>query len=277
MFQNGDPAGFSNLIGRDTWDVVAPQVLGLFPAIARQIHRGDVKQADALAVRYVHVPSLFEGKISFDDKVKQGYDDKELDSSKVPAASLAVTRSVVAFTDAFRDTPAFDLTPIHKDGFLTSATGQLRWKQGQQPASGFFTMNTDGTKGVVGFAAGQTCDLGEITIQPKSRFSAIYVTAQEKDKTIGTSRKLLIVAMARARNTGMELNAEENQILRKGAGPIMLEPVVAEISVRRPGNAKVVVLDHDGQRTDRSLPTEAGRFTVDGKRDKTPYYLIEWN
>ena len=50
------------------------------------------------------MPSLFEGRLSFDDRVAQGYDDKELDSSKVPARSLAVARSVVAFTDAVRRT-----------------------------------------------------------------------------------------------------------------------------------------------------------------------------
>jgi hypothetical protein len=44
-----------------------------------------------VAVRNVHAPSVFQGKLGFDDKVKQGYDEKELDSSKVPAQVLSVS------------------------------------------------------------------------------------------------------------------------------------------------------------------------------------------
>ncbi len=58
MFQNRDNGQFSPVIGRDQWDVTAPQVLGLFPAVARQVHRGDVKESELTATRYVHVPSL---------------------------------------------------------------------------------------------------------------------------------------------------------------------------------------------------------------------------
>ncbi len=34
LFQNRDSGGFSDRIGRDRWDVTAPQVLGVFPAVA---------------------------------------------------------------------------------------------------------------------------------------------------------------------------------------------------------------------------------------------------
>jgi len=274
MFQNGDSAGFSRALGGHTWDVAAPQVLGVFPAVARHIHRGDVKESDLLAVRNVHMPSLFAGKIGFDEKVVQGYDDKEIDGDKVPARALAVARTVVAFTDAWKETPAFDLTPYRKDGFLVSSTGQLRWKEGQNKTDGFFTMNTDGTKAVVGFASGQVCDLGDVAIKPESRFAAIYVTAQGKDGTISKAERLLVVAMARARNSGMKMNEAGDQLLDKGKAPVLLEPVKAAITIRRPGNPKVILLDHDGNRTDKTLPVSNGAFAIDGARDQTPYYLI---
>jgi hypothetical protein len=275
LFQNGDRGTFSDLIGRDQWDAVAPQILGLFPAIARQIHRGDVKESQVTAERNVNVPSLFQGKLSFDDVVKQGYDAKQLDSSKVPADSLAVARDVVAFTDKYEDTPVFHLDPYQKDGELVSSTGQLRWKPGNDPASGFFTINTDATKAVIGFAAGHECRFGDVTIRPKSRFCALYITAQQKNKTIGDSKKLLIVAVARARNTGMELNPEENRVLAKGHPPILMEPVKAEITLKNLGRAKLVFLDHDGRRTPHEIQIEGGPIEIDGARDKTPYYLLE--
>jgi len=220
------------------------------------------------------MPSLLAGKIGFDEKVVQGYDDKEIDGDKVPARALAVARAVVAFTDTWKETPVFDLKPYEKDGFLVSSTGHLRWKEGQNKTDGFFTMNTDATKAVVGFAAGQTCSLGDVTIKPESRFAAIYVTAQGKDETISSAKRLLVVAMARARNTGMKMNEAGDQLLDKGKAPILLEPVKASITIRRPGNPRVIPLDHDGNRTDKTLPVSNGTFAIDGARDQTPYYLI---
>jgi hypothetical protein len=222
MFQNRDNGAFSDRIGRDQWDVTAPQVLGAFPAVARHIHRGDVQEADVVVARNVHLMSLFEGRLSFDDRVVQGYDDKELDSSKVPARALAAARSVVAFTDKYTDTPVFDLKPYQRDGQLVSATGQLRWQEAAGACRGFFTIDTPGTKAVVGFAAGRKCELGRVTIEPQTNFGAIYVTARQRDQTIESSRELLIVALARARNTGMKFSPDGKKLLAAGRAPISL-------------------------------------------------------
>jgi len=276
MFQNGDTAAFSAIVGRQPWDVTAPQVLGVFPAVARHIHRGDVTESETLAALNVHVPSLFEGKLGFGDKMVQGYDDKELDNDKVSARTLAVARCAVAFTDEFKETPAFDLAPHTRDGQLVSTTGQLRWKEGGRGPSGYFTMDTPGTKAVVGFAEGQKCELGGVTIEPQSRFGAIYVTAREKDKTVETAAELLVVAIARARNTGMKFSPSGDRMLAKGEGPIVMEPVKARIALGRAGTPKVIALDHDGKPTEAVVPVENGAFTIDGARDKTPYYLVRY-
>ena len=44
LFQNQDAGGFSAEIGRQRWNVAAPNVLGVFPAVARQVLRGDVAE-----------------------------------------------------------------------------------------------------------------------------------------------------------------------------------------------------------------------------------------
>jgi len=277
MFQNGDNGAFSERLGRSPWDVTAPQVLGVFPAVARQIHRGDVRQGDPPAVRNVHVPSLFDGKLSFDDKVVQGYDDKELDSSTVPARSLAATRSVIAFTDEYQETPALAMKPYEKDGSLASATGQLRWTESDGKSGGLFTMDTPGTKAVVGFAQGKTFELGAVTIEPQGRFGAIYVTARRPDDVVESSRDLLVVAIGRARNTGMKVSPDGAILLAPGKGPILMEPVKARITIRRQGVPRVSVLDHDGKATGRTIPAEGGVLTIDGARDRTPYYRVQYD
>lgn len=276
MFQNRDNGGFSDRIGRDRWDVTTPQVLCLFPAVARQVFRGDVEESQVTARRYVHVPSLFEGKIGFDDKTIQQYDVKAFDSDRVPARTLAVARSVVEFTNVYRDTPEFDLSRYEKDGWLSSTSGQLRWKPGSSKMDGCFTIDTDATQAVVGFSKDRTFELGNVTIQPKNRFSAIYVTAQEPNEDIRSSQRILLVAVARARNTGMKLNEAEDQILDRGGNPILMETVKAVITLKRPGRPEVHLLDHDGIRTPKTLPVQNNTFEIDGTRDKTCYYLITY-
>ncbi|MBI5799730.1 MAG: beta-galactosidase [Verrucomicrobia bacterium] len=274
LFQNGDSAAFSKQLGGSAWDAMAPQILGAFPAIARQVLRGDVKQSGLVAVRNVHVPSLFEGRLGFEDKVAQGYDDKELDSSAVPARALAAARCTVKFTERFEETSLFNLQPFEQDGFIVSSTKQLRWKERGGTTTGYFTMNTDGTKAVVGFAQGQACQLGEVIITPESRFAAIYVSAPEKEGKVSTSRRLLITALARARNTGMKFNVSGDDLLGRGQGPVLMEPVKATITLAGRRVASVRLLDHDGRRTENFLLVASGRITLDGARDRTPYYEL---
>jgi len=275
IFQNGNSGTFSSVVARRPWDACVPQVQGVFPAVARHVLRGDITQSPVTATRFVHVPSLEDGKLGTWDEVTQTHDVKTFGSDKVPVQALAAARVIVDFTDEYRDTPAFDIKPYEKDGTVVSATKQLRWTQGKSKMDGFFTINTDATKAVVGFADKQVCKLGQVTIKPQSRFAAIYVIAQEKDKDINTSGKLLIVAIARARNTGMKI-IDDLRLLNKGQAPILLEPVKAEITVKKQGNPVVHVLDHAGCRTGKTLKPTGGTFTIDGARDKTCYYLIEY-
>ncbi|GAB6187803.1 hypothetical protein JCM17478_33050 [Thermopirellula anaerolimosa] len=275
MFQNGDDGGFSKRLGRQQWDVTAPQVLGVFPAVARQVLRGDVIESDRVVSRNVHIPSLFEGKLGFEDRVVQGYDAKELSGSQVPAEALAAARCVVTFTDAFRPTPPFDFSPYLRDGAIVASTGRLVWREGDANGGGCITINTPATKAAVGFFRGEVFDLGEVVLAPRSRFGAVYVTARERDGTLTGSRELLITAMARARNTNAKVSPDGARLLVPGEGPVRMEPVSAEITIRRQGKIRVLVLDQAGQETGRELPVERGRFTIDGARDRTPYYLVE--
>jgi len=275
MFQNRDDGGFRNEIGKDRWEVTAPQVLGVFPAVARQVLRGDVRESDELATRYVHMPSMHQGKLGFEDRVTQQHDVKTFNSDKVPARTMAVARSVVAFTDQYRQTPAFDISPYKRGDALVSTTEQLRWKEGASKLDGFFTVDTDATKAVVGFANGRRCELDCVTITPQCRFGAVYVSAQEKDKNIASSDNLLVVAVARARNTGMRVYSD-CRLLDRGTAPVVMEPVKATIAIRKTGHPTVHVLDHDGCRTGKTLPISDGAFDIDGARDKTCYYLVSY-
>lgn len=276
IFQNRDHGGFAPKIGADRWEATAPQVLAVFPAVSRQVLRGDVKESEAAAIRKVHAPSLFEGRLGFDDRMAQGYDDKELDSRQTPMRTLAVVRNAVAFTSEFAETPAFDLQPYYRDGQWVSATGQLRWREAAGGSGGYFSMDTAGTKAVVGFANGGKFELGGVTIEPQSRFAAIYLTARGRAQTLESSAEWLIVASARARNTGMKFSPAGDRLLMAGVPPVLMEPVKARITIRKPGAFQVIPLDHDGRPTARALSVANGVVEIDGARDKTPYYLVKF-
>jgi hypothetical protein len=269
MFQNSDEGGFSERLG-ETWNIMTPQSLGLFPAVARQVRRGDVKAATLTASRNVHIPSLHAGRLGFDDQAKQAGDVKEADSATIPARTLAVARCTVAFTERFEETKPFDLVPFQKDGALVSSTGELAWREGTE---GCITINTAATKAVVGWAGGRTYQLGEIAITPKTPFAAIYVTAVGRDEDLRSAKRVLVTAIARARNTGMKISG--GRMLTKGEAPILAEPVAAEIVINRPGTPTVHALDLCGRRV-ALLSVSAGRFVFDGAQTKTAYYEISW-
>ena len=72
----------------------------------------------------------------------------------------------------------------------------------------------------------------------------------------------------------MVFGPEGNTLLEVGRGPIVMEPVQAGITVEGRDIAAVYVLDHDGRRTDVTLPVTGGRFEIDGRRDKAVYYEV---
>lgn len=275
LFQNKDDGRFSSEIKQGGWHFTDPNVMGIFPAVSRQVLREDVKESSLIAPRYVHVPSLHKAKLDFLGEIKQEHDVKSFNSDKVPGRALAVARCPVEFTDEYTLTLAFDLTPYTRDGGLVSSTDELFWKEGQATLDGYFTINTEGTKAVVGFANGQTCELGDVTIKPHSRFGAIYVTAAGPEETLADADRIIISAVARARNTGMKIIGDDT-LLEQGKGPVVMEPVKAEITLERKGRPTVTALDHNGEKTKIELPVKSGTFTIDGAQYKTCYYLVEY-
>jgi hypothetical protein len=73
----------------------------------------------------------------------------------------------------------------------------------------------------------------------------------------------------------MKFGPTGNDLLERGRGPVLMEPVRAELRFRRPNGIRVTALDHDGCRTETRVAVRDGVFVVDGAQDRTPYYLIE--
>jgi hypothetical protein len=275
LFQNGDDGRLSAQIGRERWDAMAPQVAGIFPAVARQVRRGDVDESELEAVLKVFPERLAAGEVGYVDRTEQVGDRKVFGTDKVPAGALAVARCVVEFVDRDEPTPMFDLAPHRTGGFLVSSTRQLAWKEGKSPA--YVLINTPGTQAVVGFATGEVCRLADVAIRPGSAYGAFYVTAPGPGEAIAGADRVIVTLIGKARNTGQKLSPEGDRLLARGEPPVRLEGLKADLDFGSRKVAAIRPLDHDGRRNDRVvMGNGTGRVSLDSGRDQTPYYEIEF-
>jgi len=258
-----------------------------YPALARLVRRGDVQEGAVVGNRRVSLPALREtGYVGFTEQFSLlgGANNKSFDAA-VPSAALAAGRVVLEYVDGPVEQPVVDTSAalIDRDNkIVRSTTGQLAW---DHSARGFFTVNTPGTKAVIGHCGGKTHKLGEVTITPQSPFCHIYVTAPGPEDTVAGAGALLITATARMVDRGTLFDDfSERPLVRPPhrTGPVVLEPVVASIELKRGGGCRVFALDHGGRKhpTAVEVPVdqtdEGCRIVLDSLKYETPYYVVEF-
>jgi hypothetical protein len=251
------------------WEADTPTQVGQYPSLARMVLRGDVKEGPVISSRRVSPTDLGRGEFSFTDEVRQEGDVKTFGGS-VPQEALAAGRVVVEFAPESRPSTLPDLARFREGGMLVSATGQLRWGEG------FFTVDTAATKAVVGFAGGKPQALGGVEMTLGCPYASLFLTALGRTETLEDAKTALLTAMARSSNTGLSYFVPTGKLTEVGRSPVLMEPVKATITLSRRKAARVHILDHDGRRTGKTVPITGGRFTIDGARDRTPYYEVEF-
>ncbi len=256
------------------YNVTSPTQLALYPALAAMLYRNDVQEGTAVVRRPVNLTDLAAGKTDFAERVEQDYDRKQF-SGDLPTEALAVGPVKIDFNAATgaKTVSDWDKYWDKTKKVVRASTGQLEWHYG---GKGYFTINTPGTKGMVGFAGGEAQRLGDVTLQTDNPFAVVLVSSLERDQSLEDCRRMLVTTVARARNTNMTYNADTTQLLQAGEAPVLLEPVRLTLGFARMGRPVVHVLDHDGVRTGRTVPVKAGHVQLDGARTKTMYYEVEW-
>jgi hypothetical protein len=251
------------------WEADTPTQIGQFPTLARMIHRGDVKEGEIISIRRVSPDDLHA---RFEPNGNNGKDDDvSWFGGTVPPEALAAGRVVVEFTDKHERSLFPEMANYRRGKTIFSHTNQLIW---DTSGKGFFTVDTPGTKAVVGFAENERAKFGGVTITSASPYASIFLTAAEKDATLSNCKRAILSVVARSCNTGFKYFAIDNRILDNGAGPILLEPVKATLEIAGRRVAEVNILDHNGRRTGRQLPSSDGRITIDGARDHALYYEL---
>ncbi len=254
------------------YNATSPLHLGLYPVLARMVYRVDIAESPVLVTRNVHIPSLQEGILGFDEMVEQGFDEKNFKGS-FSSELLAVGRIPIKFTYEFLPTilPNFSEYIDTTLKVIRSVTGKLNWHYGKQ---NYITINTAGTKGLVGFAPNREIKSDDWTLTTTNPFAVILITSLSKTKDLSQADEILVATIARGRNSGMAYSASGDTLTRKGKLPLLLEPVNVIIKNSSLNSCQVTVLDHDGLETDVYVPIQNGEINLNGDDYKTMYYLV---
>ncbi len=183
---------------------------------------------------------------------------------------------MVDFTDKAQKTETPDLTKFWdvNNKIIRSNTNQLEWNYSKK---GYIMINTPGTKGIIGFTEGKEIELDYLSVKVKTPFAVVFISSLDKDRSIKDSKHILVTTMARAENTGVKYNADKTELIEVGESPILLEPVIVELSF---GDLKIKetnVLDHVGNRTGVKIKANNNIVNLDGSKYKAIYYEIELN
>lgn len=170
-----------------------------------------------------------------------------------------------------------------KHSLLTSEGGEIIWSTKDRQ----FMLNTAYTQAVIGEVAGETHSFRDVDITTSTEFVNITVSALGKDGndavalggTIADADRILVTAVARARNKGQELSSDGNTITKYGSTPIIVEQVEGEIVFKTFDTFEVYILNSSGQRvTDRTADVrkdERGYTVLTMKKgDDTTYYEL---
>ena len=275
-------AGFTKTLanGENKFNNLTPIGVGLYPILSRMVLRGDISEAKTIATRRLNQKQAISNSYDFDNTVEQQHDNKSFSGTPHHNA-LAAGKVLIEFTEQAGKSTIDDWQKTYKkshaNGHTTihSTTGELSWHYSPEHSQkGLVEVNSAGTQGIIGFAKPDNYQLNDLSIKPYSPYSVILATAKSPNKVISNDDEVLVVAIARAHNTNM--NLKKHFIANIGKAPIILEPVKATLRFKRQ-KGTVQVLDHDGVRTGKSYPLQEGVFELDTKRDKTIYYQVSFD
>ena len=130
------------------------------------------------------------------------------------------------------------LAPTAEPNPIVSDTRQLAWSWSKADA-GQVSVDTPRTQALIGLASAQSPAPANLSAQVTNPFSVIVLTSLDA-QPIARSAKLLLVAGARAVNTGMVWNAAHTGLAQWGGAPTLIEPVQGTVTLHGLDGARSV-------------------------------------
>jgi len=160
---------------------------------------------------------------------------------------------------------------------FASDTGELAWHHAQKQ-QGFVTIETDHSQALMGFIQHADKPLKNLAARVENEFCSLMLTSLD-DKPIAQADRLLLVATARAANTGMKWNDKRTSLTDWGTEPSVIEPVKGFVTLKGinlVGQIEVTPLDGGAKPLAKPILAEKAaegyRFPIG--EPATPWYLI---
>ena len=186
--------------------------------LSRMVLRGDVKEAEVLNRRTLSLAQLESGKLPFQQGTTQNGDLKSF-SGEPHHSIMAVGRAVVDFADSPEPMAKFDPAKHREGSTLVSTTKQLCWTVDDK-----HTGRLDQHRYARHAGRRRLCTRSGTAVCGSLPHAADPLCGGARHGRPSGQRKLaddnsiLIVAVARAQNTGMAIRG--NLVIRKGDGPV---------------------------------------------------------
>ncbi|MCL5279083.1 MAG: hypothetical protein M1376_04155 [Planctomycetes bacterium] len=194
-----------------------------------------------------------------------------------PASALVHATRIRSLNVAQPPSAGEKITPEGGGATYTADTGQLAWHRGQK-RQGCVTIETDRSQALIGFIRQADKPLKNLAVTVENEFCSLILTSLD-GKPIARADRLLLVATARAANTGTKWNDKRTSLTDWGTEPSVIEPVkgfVALKGIAPVGQIEVIPLDSGAKAIGKPIPAEktAGgyRFPIGGPA--TPWYLV---
>ena len=244
-----------------------PACFGLFPAAALAFRRGDVTPARRM-VR-VFIPEK--------DALSEHSPSPWSATAFHGTTDVAAVRVVVAPKPPAGDSLLYSRPgPAAGHDIRQSRTGEMEHCLSKR----LLRIDTPRTQAVTGFlqAAG-TVTTRDASIEATTEFATVALSSLT-NRPIAASPRILLTAVGRAENTGFAYTILRNKMLNSGAGPILIDPVRAKISLNTAIEHPCVIPIRPDGTLGSPLPVTRrhGRlhFTI-GPDSRTIFYQIEEN
>ncbi|MDA3959574.1 MAG: hypothetical protein PF961_02205 [Planctomycetota bacterium] len=255
--------------GLGKYATATPHYMGQFPALARAVYETHVKPGRLLGQRTVDETQLFAGRDVMGLSLA-GEDHDKKDSSGATTLSprvFALGRAPIAF-DA-PPGPALNLDRQIAGFGDVLKTDSLTWDVQRRVVQ----IHSPRSAGVVGFAAGHNYTLGALEVRDVvTPFVSLLVTSLD-GRDIIDSRRILVTALARDRQTDASFSDDGSQLLSPGSAPLLLEPVQATLAFSGKPIRSVRACDLHGVPRGESLEITNNRFRIDGRFTSFYYYV----
>ena len=265
-----------------------PSVILQYPTLARLWYRKDVQESEPVFIRrispeQINMPSPIPSKL-MPDVFFYGRGDELPDKDQYGHMLMIVGKVANEFVPT--TVPHYEKEGISafldQEGKIArSITGQLTWDWGK----GYMSINTPKTQGVCGYIGGIRIETDNMQLTSDTQYGMIALTSLDDHADINVSKRLLLTALGRARNTGTKYGLASDRtkttdrhassvslapehrvaVLELGVAPVITEPMKgkATLKVSNTSNVKIFTLDDTGNRVSEVKPVTGAGGTLE--------------